>query len=608
MREFESPVTYAMILENRGIGSRYVRELDMLVELFIDPITLSILKDRNEPVTFLGLLLRSNQLLLDDYHKRAQDLSEMRIKGCERIPGMVYTQLVKSVRDFKSRNLRGKSKIEMSPYAVWSEINDDSAKQLVQEINPIETIKQYESVTYVGVGGRSKESMSRSTRVFDETDLGTISEATVDSGDTGVNFSTSASPLLTSVRGLTEPLDYNKHGPANWMSTSAMLSVGANHDDGKRVNFVSIMASHVIPVVGYHQPWVRTGYEEIVPYRTGSTFAYIAKAPGKVIQKQEDGIIVEYQDGSRKGFATGIIPGKSQETTYPHRIVTPLDVNQTFEPGDPIVYHSGFFEPDYLNPKKIVWKSSKTVKVALYESYQTFDDSSAISQSLAREVETQILKVKSFTVNFNQGILKPVKVGQTVYPDTTLFYIEDEITQGNAYFDEETTQALQRLAQKSPKAKTKGVVHSIEVFYFGELEEMSDSLRALAKASNVVLKKKRQSTGQPVITGKVTADYRVEGTPLLKNSAEIRVSILVNDIAGIGDKLIFASQLKSVIAEVMESPIVTENQIPVEAVFGFKSIYSRVVLSPFIMGTTNTLLDVIGERAVALYRKRNSRG
>ncbi len=40
----------------------------------------------------------------------------------------------------------------------------------------------------------------------------------------------------------------------------------------------------------------------------------------------------------------------------------------------------------------------------------------------------------------------------------------------------------------------------------------------------------------------------------------------------------------------------------IDAIFGYRSIEARIVLSPIIIGTTSTLLKVIGRNATQLYR------
>jgi len=61
--------------------------------------------------------------------------------------------------------------------------------------------------------------------------------------------------------------------------------------------------------------------------------------------------------------------------------------------------------------------------------------------------------------------------------------------------------------------------------------------------------------------------------------------------------------MKSVFGNVYNEPILSESGAEIGAIFGMKSISNRIVLSPLLIGTTNTLLDVIGKAAVSMYFK-----
>lgn len=59
--------------------------------------------------------------------------------------------------------------------------------------------------------------------------------------------------------------------------------------------------------------------------------------------------------------------------------------------------------------------------------------------------------------------------------------------------------------------------------------------------------------------------------------------------------------MKSVFGGVFEGNVRTESNRKIGAIFGAKSVDDRIVLSPYVIGTTNTLLDVIGQKAVEAY-------
>lgn len=67
-------------------------------------------------------------------------------------------------------------------------------------------------------------------------------------------------------------------------------------------------------------------------------------------------------------------------------------------------------------------------------------------------------------------------------------------------------------------------------------------------------------------------------------------------------KGVFANQMKTVFSKVIQDVITTESGVVVDAVFGGKSINARIVNNPVDIGTTNTLLEVIGRKAFEIYK------
>lgn len=280
---------------------------------------------------------------------------------------------------------------------------------------------------------------------------------------------------------------------------------------------------------------LRTGYEQVIPHRVGDLFAVTAKKPGKVISITADGIIVEYTDGERKGIILGRRYGNAAGLTIPHTIKSDMVEGQTFEVGEPIAYNTGFFERDMLNPKQIIWKTAMLAKVVLMESPDTLEDSSAISPRLSNQLVTEQIKIKDVVVNFDQEIHRMVKEGAVVEPESMLCIIEDALSARNQFLDEETLDTLRVLGAQTPQAKIKGRVERIEVYYNGDLEDMSGSLRALVQSSDKKIAARNLAVGRKAYTGSVTDEFRIGTDPLLMDTACIRIYMSAKVSAGVGD-------------------------------------------------------------------------
>jgi hypothetical protein len=598
--EFDNRDIYFNVLAAKGLTSIYVRELELLEFSFIDPISKEILEEMKEPTALVPLLLRATELLTTYDYPITQDRSVMRERGYERIASVIYKELMRSIR--KQKNGTARSKINISPYTIWNEIMGDSSIKIVEDINPIQDLKQQEIFTYAGIGGRNKDTMTRPTRSFHPTDLGIVSESTVDNSNVGTIAYLSANPNYKNIRGMAN-MEKKELTPTNIVSTPALLSPGADHDVAKRIMFISTQHSHTIASPAYKQPYVRTGYEFVVPHRTTKMFSTSAKEDGKVVKLDSKGIVVEYKNGELEHVELGTLFGHAEGTVYPHELVSSLQVGAKVKKGDIIAYNSKFFEPDFIDPSKILLKINKTKTVAFAEIVETHEDSTAISQSLSDEFKTQVTKIKSIMVGFDQNVHEVAPVGTELTANDTLFVIEDEISANTGKFSEDSLEALKRLSKQTPKAKINGRIDKIEVYYCGDKEDMSATLKVLADQSDKELAKQRKALNLPVTTGQVDENYRAEGKNIRPDTAEVRFYITTEAGSGVGDKLVVGHQMKCTVSSVMPNKVYTEDGTEVDAFFSYRSLAARQVLSPIILGTTIKLLDHVGKLAVKLYKE-----
>lgn len=599
--EFNSRDVYFTVLDQAGMTARYLREVDNAFDFFVDPITRDILKEMGEPQVFDGLLIRASEMLLVDAHAKEIDDAFMRRKGYERVAGLVYSEIIKSVRAHKLRVNKTKAQITMNPVSVWMELGSDPAKIQVSDINPLHNLKEHEALTYSGTGGRNSRTMVAHTREFHENALGTVAESTSDSGDAGVNIYLSANPQFTSLRGISRRFDENRDGANALLSSSAMTAPYADCDDPKRTNFVSIQNSHTIACETYRPSMVRTGYEEVIAHRTDKLFATTAKQAGKVIALTEDGIRVKYEDGTTDSVQLGVTFSRVTNLRIPHKVVTDLKLGQKFSVGDCIAYNKDYFEPDIHNPGRVVMKFNQYAKVAFRDSNNELDDSSSISARMAEKMKTRVSFQRSIVLGFDDVVHKLAQVGDTVESTTILCYIEDELSARAGAFDPAKIDSLRLLSAQSPKADHRGTVDHIEVLYFGEKENMSDSLRVLADQSDEYIKRRCEALGEDVVTGFVDGNTRVDGEPLNINTAVINVFITEEVGMGIGDKGVVSTQLKTVVCEVFDDERKTENGDVIDIFFGARSAFNRIVTSVYRIGTTATILKTIAKRSVSSY-------
>lgn len=264
-------------------------------------------------------------------------------------------------------------------------------------------------------------------------------------------------------------------------------------------------------------------------------FAITAPQPGKVLSVNKKGIIVEFADGTKQGYQLGRRFGNAAGLVIPHEIATPLKADNEFQVGEPICYNTGFFEIDFFDPKRIVLKNAFNVRTVLWESLQTLEDASSITEKVAGKLVTSVTKVKTVLLAFDQTVTNLVKVGDEVEYDSVLCYIQDEVTAAGKLFTDETIDTLKMLGAQSPRAHVKGRVEAVEVYYHGDKEDMSESILQLAEESDKRFKYIANSQGKKYYSGSVDAGFRTDGNSLPMDCVAIRVYITMQAPCGVGD-------------------------------------------------------------------------
>lgn len=224
---FDDKNIYLDLISYRDAGVMHLKEMDTLRVLFIDPISERVLQSMKEPHEYLKLLLRANNLLSDLEHPDVNDMNYARIRGYDRVPGLMYRVLSSAIRTHKLKG-NGKGKIELDPYEVWNTITQDTTVKITEETNPVVDAKDVESATFSGVDGLSKGATPELLRRYHKSDKGVISEATVDSSDVGLNFFLTPNPNFTDVNGL---IGEKSGTPDSNFSTSSLLAPMCEHDD-----------------------------------------------------------------------------------------------------------------------------------------------------------------------------------------------------------------------------------------------------------------------------------------------------------------------------------------------------------------------------------------
>lgn len=230
-QQFEQKDVYMSILREAGIPLSFENEFKLLKRMFIDDISKSLLEQIKEPTEFIPLLVRAAELLTKMWSRDEINMEDMVISGYDRIAGHVYSELVRNLKAMNNAPTQARKRFDLPQTHIMQQIMKDPSMAIVDDINPIHNLKEHDIVTFNGTGGRSSRSMVSHTRAYHETDLGTISEQTVDNSNVGTITYLTASPEQTSIYGTFKPLDKNNYGSANVLSSAGNTHVCSDTDD-----------------------------------------------------------------------------------------------------------------------------------------------------------------------------------------------------------------------------------------------------------------------------------------------------------------------------------------------------------------------------------------
>jgi len=281
--QFNGQDVYYALLRDEGISLNYLKGISDFFKLFIDPITRDVLLRMKEPTEVGRLLIRATEMLTTEDMIPAASMRNHRLRGYERFPTTLYNEMSRSYASY-SRQRGNRKSYSINPEAVFLRLIQDQTLRIVEEMNPVENVKDKHSATYTGSGGRTAQSFVVEDRQFPADGIGVLSEATPYSGKVAINTYVTADPLIANIRGMfdLDNVDIETLEPTQILSVSALLMPCSTNDDGKRANFINTQLKHHVPSEYSETMRVRTGYEAVIAHRTSETFACVARQDGVV--------------------------------------------------------------------------------------------------------------------------------------------------------------------------------------------------------------------------------------------------------------------------------------------------------------------------------------
>ena len=354
----------------------------------------------------------------------------------------------------------------------------------------------------------------------------------------------------------------------------------------------------------------RTGYESMIAHRTNDMYAYNAKQDGEVIEVNESAKMckIQYKDGSVHTFPYGESFGVCSDliTTQKQQLI--VQEGDKFKKGEILCYNPQFFEKDAYS-RQVYWKHGVPAIVAFIEIAGDYEDSSTITKKFGEKLEIEPIQVRMITLDKNTFVHNYKHVGDMVDINDFLMVFEDaNVTDLSGMAkDNETLEYLARLNRSTPRAKFSGKVVDIEMYLGCPVSEIHETLRTMYTEANRVKRARHrftvgtaESLDNPEVKP-IPKGTKFKGVTFDENTVVIRYKIQEKLPAGVGDKQVIDSSLKSVISDVLSDPVYTESGVEVDVLFSATSVSNRLVCSPLIVGIGERVLKELERQCIDIW-------
>ena len=597
MSEFESKDVYYRLLMDKKLSINYIKGMDSFYDLFVDNMTYSVLKMMHEPTTVRDLLIRSTVLLTTTDHLPASSGYNHRIRGYEQFAGVVYNELSREFAAYQSKN-GANNKFSVNPDAVYLRIIQNASMLPAESGSPIEDMTLMCDMTYGGVGGRSADSFVITDRHYDASDVGVVSESTVDNQKVAFNSALSYNPNIVNTLGMPAEIKQEDLKASQVFSPHVLMFPFSTSDDSKRMNFVKIQCAHLVPTEGYDKVRVRTGYERVLAHRCGKNFAGVAKDNGKITAIDEKARLVEvtYNNGTKEVYPYGSELMEFDSMELESKIVCNVKLGQKVNKGDIITYNSEYFKKDTFSGQ-IDMSIGTLANVIFMEMDTTLEDSTEISQRLSKKLTMNPVNIKVVSLSGKSLIHKYLDIGTTVSPtDDLMIFEEDATATENMNTNDEALEMLAELNRRTPSAGYAGKIIRIDAYYSCDPSEMHPTVYELVKKCTdeknrrYKLAKSSNESDEYPQSSIIKEGSKYKGVTFDKETVVFIFHIQERIPHSVGDKLVLCNQLKCTCGGIFPRPIYSESGIEVDMFFSMMSTNKRIVLSPFKFGITSRIL------------------
>jgi hypothetical protein len=574
--------------------------LDNFNDLMFDPITQRVCRMYKLPEEFVEGLIYSNNLLSDTKFNKHTDITGNRFRSNEIIAGYTYKELSKSYADYRTKlKKQGKATMTIKQSAIIDAIMADSTASDASTINDLWYAEANNTVSFKGLSGlNSDRSYSLEKRTYDESMTNVIGMSTGFAGTVGVTRVATTNANINSKRGYIADSsnDKSKMNDVNTMTVAENLTpMCTTHDDPFRLAMSYVQRTkHDMRVAGGDPLLITNGMDDALSIFTPDVFTFNAKQDGRIIERDDDHIVVQYKDGSIDYVDLNNKVYKNSDGGFytSIKLEPSKDLGKTVKKGQLIAYDPQSYTVNCGYDDNATYNQGTLAKIAIITSDKGFEDSCVVSSYISDALSSNVIMEVPVTLSKNTNVFNMVNVGDKVQEGDPLLIIQNTFEDNdvnvllkNLVDDEDTVTSLGRIPIKSNNT---GYIEDIRIYRTCEIDEMSPSLKKIVteyekkenkKASQVA--KYDETLAKQYKAQKLEQDGKLKG---VEDGVLIEIFVSYKDDFSVGDKLIFLGAQKGVAKEVIpegEEPTSSYRpEEPIDAIASMVSFDKRMCCAP----------------------------
>lgn len=601
--EMNSRDTYIYMLSQFYDSLNMSYNLDQFKDFLIDNVTREILMDYHLPTDVVSIFLYAIKLLSDNDYKIETDYSNMRVRSNELISAYVYTEVTAAYRKYrKSKAKKHPTKISLKGNEIMAAIKGDQITEDDSVLNPILQLSKTSSVTYKGLRGIGMdEAMTLPKRAYNSSMVGIVGITTSPDSGVGVNRNLTFEPNISSTRGyldITDRADINNLHSANLLTAAEMLTpLGVQHDDPARTAMSYKQSMYMLMTDDSDPVMIGNGVEKIIPYRMSDEFTTIASDNGKVIDIQDNFVVIKYNNGRFQTIDTSRRVKRNSASGFYiiNQLTCEKKKGDTVKKGEVVAWNDKAFKKN-KDDLSASMRLGTLVKIAVVPEWDIYEDSAPISAQASKKMTTDMSMDTEVTLNKTTHVYSMAKIGDQIRSGDSLIKFDQGADDAGTqeYFDnlrktlsKDELDDMIESNSTTKKSKYTGTIVDIQIFATVDLDELSPTLKEIVSEYY-----DRIDTKEKLLTKYSNPDdtnYYKSGQLITEASVKIKTDYsgkARGAIIGEGVLIVFHIEYKATMAR--------GDKLAAE--FALKSINSHVIeegLEPFSEFNPNEIIDLI---------------